>query len=63
MKTIPENYFTEAEHKGTLVEKEIDVRMRKHIVTLHPVEEHHGYRSWMQDQIKKSKKESQAGKK
>lgn len=40
--------------------KEIAAKMREHVVTLHP-DEHHGYRSWMQDQIKKFKKESQAG--
>lgn len=28
--------------------------LRKHIVTLHPAE-HHGYRTWMQDQLKKYK--------
>lgn len=30
--------------------------LRKHIVTLHPAE-HHGYRTWMQDQIKRYKKD------
>lgn len=28
--------------------------LRRHVVTLHPAE-HHGYRSWMQDQLKKYK--------
>lgn len=28
--------------------------LRRHIVTIHPAE-HHGYRSWMQDQLKKYK--------
>lgn len=30
--------------------------LRKHIVTLHPAE-HHGYRTWMQNQLKKNKRE------
>lgn len=30
--------------------------LRKHIVTLHPTE-HHGYCTWMQDQIKRYKKD------
>ena len=30
--------------------------LRKHIVTLHPAE-HHGCRTWMQDQLKKRKRE------
>ena len=29
--------------------------LRKHIVTLHPAE-HHGYRTWMQNQLKKNKR-------
>ena len=41
--------------------REIAVRMREHVVTLHPVEEHHGYRSWMQEQIKKYKRDTLAG--
>ena len=51
--------------KGKLVTdadlwKEIANKMREHVVTLHP-DEHHAYRGWMQEQIKKYKKDSLAG--
>lgn len=32
----------------------IAVHLRRHVVTLHPAE-HHAYRGWMQEQIKKSR--------
>ena len=40
--------------------QDIAARLREHVVTLHPAE-HHGYRSWMQEQIKKTKRDISAG--
>lgn len=40
--------------------KEIAARMREHVVTLHPAV-HHGYRGWMQGQLKKFNRERLAG--
>lgn len=40
--------------------QDIAARLREHVVTLHPAE-HHGYRSWMKEQIKKTKRDISAG--
>lgn len=37
--------------------KDIAGHLRRHVVTIH-LAEHHGYRSWMQDQLKKIQKRS-----